>query len=194
MAVKIPCEKSDDKNFLSALNGFVDQLISDLEPAEIYAIRINEWFDHKWLGYSGRGIIQFPYSEPYILAKLDKKFLDRLTFPPFNPNQVIAEHYWKLQNSGIYNGTETPYCIYNQKPKYDSYNWHSLVESVSSSGVFVWFSSNSENSGRGSVMVYSIEGVDVQTWYASFSEESGWDIENEIGFRNETVEKWFFAS
>lgn len=187
MTVKIPYEKNDNKNFIAALNGFVDQLTNDLEPAEIYMIRINEWFDHKWLGYSGRGIIQFPYSEPYILAKLDKRFLDRLTFPPFNPNQVRAEHYWKLENSGDYNGTEKPHCIYNQKLKYNSYNWHNLVESVSSSGVFVWFSSNSESSGNGSIMVYAIEGVDIQTWYASFSEESGWEIENEIGFQSETM-------
>jgi len=193
MAVKIPCEKGDDENFLSALNGFVDQLTEDLEPAEVYTIRINDWFDHKWLGYSGRGIIQFPYSEPYILAKLDKRFLDKLTFPPFNPKQVIAEHHWELQKSGIYDGTKKQHCIYSKKLKYNSYNWYNLVESVSSSGIFIWFSSNSENSERGSIMVYGIEGTEVQTWYASFSQESGWDVENEIGFRNETVEKWFFA-
>jgi hypothetical protein len=193
MTVKIPYEKGDDKNFLSALNGFVYQLTEDLEPKEVYAIRINDWFDHKLLGYSGRGIIQFPYSEPYILAKLDKRFLDRLTFPPFNPNQVLDERYWELQNSGIYSGTEKTHCIYSQELKYNSYNWHNLVESVSSSGVFIWFSSNSEDSERGSIMVYAIEGDEVQTWYASLSQESGWDVENEIGFRSETAEKWFFV-
>ncbi len=194
MAVKIPCENNDDTNFLSALNGFSDQLISDLKPAEVYAIRINEWFNHKWLGYSGRGIIQFPYSEPYILAKLDKRFLDKLTFPPFNPNQVIDERYWNLEKNGNYREAESPHNIYKKELKFNTYNWHNLVESVSSSGVFIWFSSNSKSSGCGSVMVYSVEGEDVQTWYASLSEKSGWNIENEIGFRNETVEKWFFAS
>ncbi len=189
MVVKIPCEKNDDKNFLSALNGFVDQLTEDLEPTDVYAIRINEWFDHKWLGYSGRGIIQFPYSEPYILAKLDERFLDRLIFPPFNPNQVTAERYWKLQKRGVYGGIEKPHCIYNQKLEHNSYNWHNLVEAVSSSGVFIWFSSNSEDSERGSIMVYAIEGIEIQTWYASFSQESGWGIENEISFQNENMGK-----
>lgn len=54
MIVNIPQKNFDDPIFLSALNGMLVNLVDVHQPSEVYFIRIDRWFDHKLLGYSGK--------------------------------------------------------------------------------------------------------------------------------------------
>ena len=59
MIVNIPPKSSDDPAFLTALNGLLANLVDAYRPGEVHFIRIDRWFDHKWLRYSGKGRVGF---------------------------------------------------------------------------------------------------------------------------------------
>ena len=66
MIVNIPQKNFDDPIFLSALNGMLVNLVDVHRPSEVYFIRIDRWFDHKWLGYSGKTRVAFDEGRPWI--------------------------------------------------------------------------------------------------------------------------------
>ncbi len=73
----------DDPGFLDQVEWIVTDRVDQYKPAELYVIRIRDWFDYKWCYFSGKAVG----------AVGVKKFCD-LTLPPFVPNRVIAqEHY-----------------------------------------------------------------------------------------------------
>jgi hypothetical protein len=49
MIVEIRPQPADDKKFLTAVNGLLARLVSEFAPERVCAIRLNMWFDHKWL-------------------------------------------------------------------------------------------------------------------------------------------------
>ncbi len=40
--------------FINAFEHFTDRLINAFNRPELYIIRIDNWFDHKWLGFAGK--------------------------------------------------------------------------------------------------------------------------------------------
>ncbi len=90
MIVNIPQTSTDDPIFLTALNSMLATLVEVHQPSEVYFIRIDRWFDHKWLGYSGQALVSFDYVY-WIETAIDAVWREKLTFPPFNPNRVLEQ-------------------------------------------------------------------------------------------------------
>jgi hypothetical protein len=44
---------------LSVVDHIIAALVSRDAPAEVYLVHIDNWFDHKWLTYSGYGAVPF---------------------------------------------------------------------------------------------------------------------------------------
>ena len=197
MIVNIPYEDGDDKKFLLGINSLVAALTSEINPDDVYVVRIKKWFDHKWLRYSGMGVVDFPRGRVGFggtfgaVSSLDEHFQDKLTFPPFNPNQVGIQGYWTRKDDGTYVGVDKPRWIYKRELAHSSDNLHRRVESFSDSGLFVWFSSYTEKNGHGCIMVYTVKDGNVETWYASLSDRTGWGIEKVKGIEKEWVQQWF---
>jgi hypothetical protein len=99
MIVSIPITSGDDKTFLACIEGLIAIIVAETEPEELYIVRINKWFDHKWLKYSGKGRVAFEY-DPKIDTALEVFSQDQLTFPPFNPKQVTVVLGWKRSANG----------------------------------------------------------------------------------------------
>ena len=44
----------DDPRFIALAKGFLTAALTSSPPTEIYLVRVNEWFDAKWLNFSGK--------------------------------------------------------------------------------------------------------------------------------------------
>jgi hypothetical protein len=55
-------------------------------------------------------------------------------------------------------------------------NLTNRIQDFSSSALFVWYSSNTVASGRGSVMIYKVLHGAVDCWFVSFSRTSEWKL------------------
>lgn len=83
MSIQIAAGETDDPQFVTLLNSLVRGLIEEAKPQEVWIIQIDNWFDHKWLRFSGIGTVDFRF--PGFMnrydAALDEFYQDKVTFP-----------------------------------------------------------------------------------------------------------------
>ena len=65
MKPRVYPETDDDPAFLTLLDQIIERLIESKHPNDVYIVRVKNWFDHKWLKFSGKGIIDFPQGYPF---------------------------------------------------------------------------------------------------------------------------------
>jgi hypothetical protein len=191
MIVEIPPRPADDRTFLMVVNGLLARLVNEFEPERVCAIRLNKWFDHKWLGYSGKGRVDFPYGYPNVDTALDEHFQQKLTFPPFNPKQVVAESHWAKSQDRSYSRLAKPTRVHRRILEHSSANLHRRISDRWPSAVLMWFSSNTAPNEHGCVMVYVVTSQVQSTWYASFTKAGGWRVDRVKGMAKERVQQWF---
>ena len=92
---------TDDPKFMRLMNGIISGLVSNDVPDEIFVIKIENWFDHKWLNFSGIGRVGFfhDWRPNGIDTALDEFWQDKITFPPFTPKRVIQEDCFRRERA-----------------------------------------------------------------------------------------------
>ena len=96
----IPNVPADDLQFIELVSRAVAGELDAKTVHGLFVIRIDNWFDHKWLNFSGIGRVAFGQ---YIGTWFDRDTaLDEFhqqgmksTFPPFTPNRVITQDFYK---------------------------------------------------------------------------------------------------
>ena len=190
MIVNIPQSSSDDPIFLTALNGMLANLVDVHQPSEVYFIRIDRWFDHKWLGYSGTARVAFDYVA-WIETSLDAVWREKLTFPPFNPNRVLEQLSFK-RVGGVYRRQCDARTIHRPLRSHSAKNLQNRVAEFTQSGLFVWFSSETKLPDQASVMSYALERDSVQIWFASFRRNDGfWRVHRVKGVDENDIQILF---
>jgi hypothetical protein len=193
MAVSIPSGLTDDNDFIDLLNSLLNGLLDQQAPEQIWVIQIDNWFDHKWLRYSGNGSVvsRFPadWSSSFMdrFASVKAEFWqDKLTFPPFAPDRVVGQ--WSfLHSSQGYVETPLPRLPHSGSRRRSYSNLHRRVENFVNSASFIWYSGNTLKNGRGSVMVYNIEPPQLVCWFAAFRRHLEWTLERTKGVDKEQV-------
>ena len=63
MAAEILPGITDDNDFIKLLNSMLGRLLVQESPKQLWIIQIDNWFDHKWLRFSGKGAVDFQFPE-----------------------------------------------------------------------------------------------------------------------------------
>jgi hypothetical protein len=159
----VPAE-NDDAAFLSLAQRIVNGAIEALQMHEVYLVHINNWFDYKWLGWWSWG---------------DHRELKELCVPPFNPNRVRSQkHFLWDANSLRWTLTGQGKLLHLRQPGRRS-SCAQMIDRISKSAAFVWYSGNTVANPAGSVMLY-LSGAEGYAWYASFTREKHWKIDDEF--------------
>lgn len=188
MLMKIEVGETDDPYFIALLDSLVSGLVKRETPEGLWIIQIDNWFDHKWLRFSGIGTVDFRF--PAFMnrydAALDEFYQDKVTFPPFTPNRVLAQ--WTFARVGD-NYVEVPSQVPHRSEKQASQtNLQRRVEEFSRSASYVWYSAKTVANGRGSIMVYNVAADGVKCWFAAFSRQETWKLHATKGVSREEVE------
>lgn len=184
MSITVNAHTSDDPAFIALMNRMVARLDANDDPEEVFIVEIKNWFDHKWLKFSGIGRVPFEKirdSSPQVA--LDEFFQEKITFPPFTPNRILHEQWWAHEPS------QPRHRIHNTKRRqHSSWNLQRRVTQFANSALFVWYSSGTKANDRGSVMVYRVDGGRVQTWYASLRKVADvWKLDQTKGITSHSV-------
>ncbi len=159
--IELPAEDADAEGFLKRVESATRGLCRIHRPAEIIVVRIDNWFDHKWLGFSGK-----------ILGALGV-WKSTLTVPPFVPNRVSWQRrYQRMESSGDYELTEPGPSLHitdTSTPKL-----RREVSRIAPDTALVWFSGNSKPNGKGGVMAYVPIENDYWAWYAGLTGNGEW--------------------
>src|SRR3989344_858781 len=125
--MKLQATSEDDPNFVRLVSSIVDSLVRQHVPEIVAIIEIDNWFDHKWLAFSGK-----------ILGALGV-WKDALTIPPFHPNRIKSQSVYRLGQQKEYEQIKAP-PLHIAQPS--SENLNRKLTRVTDSGVFVWWSGN----------------------------------------------------
>jgi hypothetical protein len=189
MTMEILTKSDDDPQFVELANRVISGLVNDSFPEEIFVVQIDNWFDLKWLNFSGIGRVRFDDPHIDIDTALDEFWQDKITFPPFTPKRVVKEYFFLRDESGDYSlSSIAPPYIHSRRHISSHRNLHKRVADFSGSAIFVWFSSNTKSNGRGSLMVYEVSKSRVHTWYAAFSKEDEWTVVQAKGITRAQVQ------
>ena len=154
MPIQVPAGETDDRGFLEAVNAIVSELIADHAADQFWILRVDNWFDHKWLGFSGYGLIasNIPL-DGYDTVKADSS--GKGNIPAIcarqggEPIPVCAPWGWLYR-------IPLPALPHSNERKHSEANLRRRIQDFMRSGCFVWYSANTVADGRGSVMVYVI--------------------------------------
>ena len=59
MKLDIPLKPDDDPQFGEIVGRVISGLLSANPVEKVFVVRIDNWFDHKWLTFSGIGRVRF---------------------------------------------------------------------------------------------------------------------------------------
>ena len=153
----VPVEH-DDAAFSSLVQRILNGAIAELRMREVFLVHVDNWFDHKWLGWWSR-----------------KE--EELRIPTFTPNRVNSERHfvWKPETSAWEDiGLQKPLHVHQRgRP------WLAQpLDRFSQSAAFVWYSGNTTINKVGSLMLY-LSGAAGYSWYASFRKGKAWAVADE---------------
>ena len=165
----VPAEY-DDVAFLSLAQRIINGAIAELRMREVFLVHIDNWFDHKWLGWR---------STNQRLLWRDRKGGEELRVPLFTPNRVRSERHFVWDEklpAWVATGLSRP--LHVRQP---GRPWLAQpLDRFSKSAAFIWYSGNTTTNTGGSLLLY-LSGAEGYSWYASFRKGEEWDIDE--GFR-----------
>jgi hypothetical protein len=168
---EIKVKNGDAPEFIKSINKIMVGLVEKFQIKEVCLIRIKNWFDHKWLNYSGKTVVEFRGGAGLIDSSLENEWREKITVPPFNPNRVLSELFFRIEpiENKMFEKT-----LHKIKDSND--NIHNRISIYTKNGLFVWYSSDTEINQKGSLMIYRVQNDKVATFYVSFENKNGWKI------------------
>lgn len=158
--IEIITKENDDKNFISLVNQILNVGVNLTEPDEVFIIKVDHWFDHKWLSFSHK-----------VLGELGI-WNKELRIPPFIPDRVIEESHFQKEIDGYKVKSASILHIY--QPSED--NTFRKIKLFSDSAIFLWYSGKTSINSQGSVMIYFTSKEFQNNWYVSFLNKNSWQI------------------
>jgi hypothetical protein len=157
--IELIAADNDDVAFLSLVQWIVNGAIVELRMREVFLVHVDNWFDHKWLGWWSR-----------------KE--EELRVPTFTPNRVRSEKHY------VWNGETSAWeSIGMQRPlhvRQPGRPWLAQpLDRFSESAAFIWYSGSSATNKVGSLMLY-LSGAEGYSWYASFRKSEEWIVADEF--------------
>src|SRR5260221_9903610 len=162
--MKLRATSDADPGFVRLVSLILDSLVLQHGPEILAIVEVDNWFDHKWLNFSGKmlgalGVWKHP-----------------LTIPPFHPNRIKAQTVYQLNQQKEYEQIDAP-PLHIAQPSSENLN-RKLRHATRSAdtGVFVWWSSNTGANAKGSFMTYIQSETGDTSWYASFDRRDRWAV------------------
>jgi len=149
----------DDVAFLSLAQRITNGAVTALQIGEVFLVHVDNWFDHKWLGWRSR------------------KGEEELRVPLFTPNRVCSEKHlvWDVEMSA-WQCVGLPEPLHVRQP---GRPWLAQpLDRFSKCAAFVWYSGNSATNKAGSMMLY-VSGAEGYAWYVSFRRGKKWTVADE---------------
>ena len=158
----ITIAQKDDLAFVGAVEKLLQSLLLKKNPETVVVVKIDNWFDHKWLNFTGKswGVIA--------------RWNSDLVVPPFNPNRVMEQlTYQRIGDQ--YKPIDMP-ALHKRCPSEE--NQHRKLRHMFSSALLIWWSGNTLVNAHGSIMVYDLTREEHDAWFVSMIRKDQWQIQN----------------
>ena len=152
----------DDPNSLAFVDRLIAGALAVYRPEDVRVFKIDNWFDHKWLMFSGKviGAVGVWQKDP--------------TLPPFVANRIVHQWHFRRDDDGGYQPLGSGPDIHHRG--WSSENLQHRVRLVVPTSALFWYSGNTLATGRGSLMGYIPVEDDCWTWFLSLIRDGSWKV------------------
>jgi len=167
-------KENDNPNFILNCEKIIHNRIELWKPTEIFVTRIDNWFDQKWMEFSGT-----------IMHEISV-WKGETTIPPFHPNRIESSEFYQ-KTAEKYVEKQNPKTLHIYQESKD--NLKRRISEFTNDGLFVWYSGNSKANGIGTLMCYLVRESQCLPFFISLSEKKKWNVSQTKGIlRNEIQE------
>jgi hypothetical protein len=170
-------ESDDSGGFFEVIVPLLNGAANVVRPAQVYLVKVDHWFDHKWLGFTCKRGGAVPVWQR------------DLTLPPFHPHRVAWQRHLSFRSDNrchICDGEGEPLAV-EQSSAGNALRFASCRPFRSS--MLVWFSGGTASFDRGALMVYTNTPSDrsgrvhTGSWYVSLvnAGNGGWRLHRTKG-------------
>lgn len=163
ISLEFMTEGTDDVRFVECVQELIRGAAHTHDAKEIFIFKIDHWFDHKWLGFSGKVVGAMGFWQK------------RLTIPPFVANRIVAsQHYLREQSTGDFCYVGEGRGVHHQGTA-ESNLRRTARKTVGDAALF-WLTGDTAASARGSLMGYIPVEDQHWGWYLSLDRPNEWRI------------------
>ena len=164
---------NDNPNFILNCESIIQNRINLWNPTDIFVNRIDNWFDEKWMEFSGT-----------IMSGLSI-WKGETTIPPFHPNRVESSDSYQ-KTAELYTKKENPKTLHIYQESKD--NLKRYVSEFSNDGLFIWYSGNSKVNNFGTLMCYLIRESECQPFFITLSGKKDWNVSQTKGILKKEIQ------
>jgi hypothetical protein len=167
-------DDTDDLAFIQLVSSIVEGAVAVHQPMEFHVTKIDHWFGHKWLAFSGK------------VVGAVGSWRAELTVPPFVQNRIVEQ--WRFERLG----DSEKYVQANLCPEIhhtgrSEDNLHRLARRIAPDAALFWYSGDTKTTGRGSLMGYIPVEEDYWTCYLGFQRDAEWRVQRRKGIHEYEV-------
>ena len=172
--IEIPFNTKDNPEYVKNVERIFKDRIGKWTPKDLYITRIDNWFDEKWVKFSGT-----------IMHEISIHKLVDITVPPFHPNRVEKFDFYRKVNGGYVKQENGKHLHIIQE---STNNLKRKISDLSDNGLFLWYSGNTIANNKGSLMGYFVTDTDCFTFYLTLAGDKNWNAEKTIGLTTKEIQ------
>ncbi len=183
----------DDPAFIQGLTRLVSESIRQYNPAEVFLIRVDNWFDVKWFAFAGKAKVGINTGIDDISSEV-RPFWESgtdVTIPPFVPHRIVEQSHMKYSDESLSLLSSDCHLVHSPQKERSSANLTNRLLDHSASALFIWFSSKSKSNSRASMMLYRTHEQNVGGWYVSFIRKKNWTVDRVRNKKRDLIERLF---
>ena len=174
IALNLNPGSDDDAHFIRLIDELISGAVVVHQPTEVLVFKIDHWFGHKWLGFSGK------------VVGAVGSWRKQLTIPPFVANRIVDQQRF------VRNGALWSYEISGQAADVhykgpSATNLRRTVKQVVPDAALFWYSGDTLATQRGSLMGYIPVEHDHWPWFLAFNRAADWRVARRKGIHEYEV-------
>ena len=167
----------DDIGFVHEVRRIVTGAVDATAPAEVYIVKIDNWFSSRWVGFSHKA-----------LGAVRVAHREKFRIPPFVPNRVVSQAYFTSLKVNGYVAVDAPQMLHVVQTSTD--NDHRLVSRHCPRAALFWWSGDSRRQKRGALMAYLPTDDGHTGWYVDLVDHGGWSVALTVGTSRTELERF----
>jgi hypothetical protein len=167
-------KQNDNPDFILNCEKIIQNRIHLWKPTDVFVNRIDNWFDEKWMGFSGTTMHEVSI------------WKGETTIPPFHPNRVESSDFYQ-KTTELYVKKKNPKTLHIYQESKD--NLKRYISEFTNDGLFIWYSGNSKVNEIGTLMYYLVRESECQPLFISLSGKKDWNVSQTKGILLKEVQR-----
>ncbi len=175
MIPTISKDRDDQVLFIENLNKIICHSVNSYNTKDIFITKIDNWFDQKWMCFSGT-----------LMHEISIWAISEIKIPPFHPNRVRDTSFYEKQDDlYVKSELQSPLHIFQK----GSANLKRKIIDITTDGLLIWYSGNSESNEVGTIMIYIVKEEECQPLFITFKKGKDWNASQTSGILMKEVKE-----